>query len=394
MNNNRCLLLSLRDRRSKQSRAYPGIASSPRLAGLLAMTFVLILCLIPSPSHAKRAPDWLEGTSNKYPEPRYFIGVGSVPLGLGGERQQMDRAGDKARAEIAKILRSDIEVETRSERLVTGASARKFKGQASRSLQSEIVRASAAEILEGVEIKQYYRDKRSKMLYALAVLDRIDAAKRIEKAAVLTKERLLAEMDAGEAMQSEKRYLPAISHFRKAMDLASALRKQNELIGVMKPTGPSSLESAPNYEVDIAKIIGGIKDKIRFTMNVTGPGEKVKLYIIQGLSSAGYTAKAEDSKAGAAQNRTVLGAAVYQLNCVTDVTYKGTIDMGKDMLMQIYQADLDIEVVDPSTKEIIGTLTWSVSANEKSAELAEKSAVRALGRHIKDEIADKIATML
>lgn len=361
------------------------------------MTFVIILCMTPFPSHAKRLPDWLEGTSSKYPEPRYFIGVGSVPLGLGGERQQMDRAGDKARAEIAKILRSDIEVETRSERVVTGTSARRSKDQASKSLQSEVVRASAGEILEGVEIKQYYRDKRSKMLYALAVLDRIEAAKRLGKAATLTKERLLAEMDVGDAMQAERRYLPAISHFRKAIDLATALRRQNELIGVMKPTGLSSLDNAPNYEVDIAKIIGGIKDKIRFTVNVSGPGEKVRLYIIQGLSAAGYTARAEDRKAGAAQNRTVLGAAVYQLNCVTDVTYKGTINMGEEdegMLMQIYQADLDVEVIDPSTKEIIGTLTWSVSANEKSAELAEKSAVRALGRHIQDEIADRIATML
>lgn len=352
---------------------------------ILIFVCLLTSVFLSSPSQARRVPDWLEGTSSKYPEPRYFIGVGSVPLGLGGERQQMDRAGDKARAEIAKILRSDIEVETRSERVVTGTSVRRSKDQASKSLQSEVVRASAGEILEGVEIKQYHRDKRSKMLYALAVLDRMEAAKRIEKAATLTKERLLAEMDVGDAMQAERRFLPAISHFRKAIDLATALRRQNELIGVMKPTGLSSLDNAPNYEVDIAKIIGGIKDNIRFTVNVSGPGEKVRLYIIQGLSAAGYTARAEDRKAD---------AAVYQLNCVTDVTYKGTIDMGEDMLMQIYQADLDIEVIDPSTKEIIGTLTWSVSANEKSAGLAEKSAVRALGRHIQDEIADRIATML
>ena len=83
-----------------------------------------------------------------------------------------------------------------------------------------------------------------------------------------------------------------------------------------------------------------------------------------------------------------------ELSGTTDVTYKGTIDMGKDMTMQIYQADLDLDVIDPSSNETIGSLTWSASMNEKSSAMAEKNAVRALGRYVKDTIAERLANLL
>ena len=109
-------------------------------------------------------------------------------------------------------------------------------------------------------------------------------------------------------------------------------------------------------------------------------------YLIQGLAGSGYTV-------GAAS-----GPNAYELKGTTDVTYKGTINMGEgdadDMIMQIYQADLDLEIFDPTSGETLGSLSWSASMNEKSAALAEKSAVRALGRYVQDTVAERLANLL
>jgi len=358
-----------------------------RIPGCALTLTLLMAFIIPSAASARRAPDWIDGASKKYSEPRYFIGVGAVPMGRGGKKQQLQMAGDRARGEIAKTLRAKVQVETRAERTVTGTQkGRGRKDTQSRSQMKDVVRTSTSEILDGVEIKQYYRDKKGKTLYALAILDRIKAARRLEDSVNIVKGELLAEMEIGESLQTEGRLLPAIGHYNNALGLAGQIRRTNELISVLKPAGPSPFASAANYETDIRRIISGIRKRIRFDISVTGPASKVRLYIIQGLAKAGYITKAGSATPG--------GTQTYHLECVTDLTYRGTIDMGKDMVMQIYQADLDIEIEDPRTKETVGMLTWSVSANEKTGTMAEKSAVRALGRFVKEQIADKMATLL
>lgn len=349
--------------------------------------FILLaaVVLMPSVGHARRGPDWIDGMSKKYPEPQYFIGVGAVPMDKGGKKQQLQMAGDRARAEIAKTLRTKVSVETVAERTVKGETAGRKRTSEGTSTQRDLVRASASEILDGVEIKEYHRDKKSQMLYALAILDRMKAARRLEDSASVIKGELLAEMEVAESLQTENRLLPAIGHYNKALALAGQTRRIAELIGVLKPAGPSPFAGAANYEADINRIIMGLRKRIRFTVDVKGPASNVRGYVIQGLAKAGYISKSDGGSGG---------VQTYKLECLTDLTYRGTIDMGRDMVMQIYQADLDMEVQDPNTKETVGMLTWSVSANEKTGEMAEKSAVRALGRLVQDQIADKMATLL
>lgn len=353
----------------------------------LAPTLLLaIVLLLPAISQAAKRPGWIDGESSRYPSPRYFIGVGAVPFDKGGRRQQMQWAGDRARAEIAKTLKAEVNVETRAERSVkengTGAQGR----SPGTSTQTDVVSTTAREALEGVEIKEYYRDKKERMLYALAVLDRIEAAKALEQRLIEAKSNMLAELDEAGRLTKDHRLLPAVGHYQKALALSGAATQLEELIGVMKPTGHRVDPEIGGRASNIRKLIYELRRKIRFTVSVSGPAEKVRGYLIQGLSASGYTV-------GAAS-----GDYIYDLKGNTDLTFKGTINMGEgesdDMLMQIYQADLDLEIVDPASGETLGSLSWSASMNEKSAELAEKSAVRALGRYVQDTVAERLANLL
>ena len=326
-----------------------------------------------STAWAKSGPDWITGASKKYPEPRFFIGVGSTPLDKGGKGQQMEWAGDSARAEIAKSIRSEVKVTTRSERAVGSASGAK-------STQTDVVTTTAKQVLEGVEIKEYYKDKKDHILYALAVLDRYEAAKDLEKRVQRIKQDIASEVDAAGEAKDKGRQLSAISHYDSALAMAGEITQIEDLINILKPGGASLME-APYHESTLREAIRRLKDETRFAVSVEGPAAKVRGYLINGLSRAGYVTAAG-------------GGKVYDLKGTTDVTYKGTIDMGKDMIMQIYQADMDLEITDPASKEVVGTLTWSASANEKSEAMAEKSAVRALGEYVERTIAEKMGNLL
>lgn len=354
-------------------------------------SLMLILCscivlLLPAATHAKRRPAWIDGTSSKYPSPRYFIGVGAVPFDKGGRRQQMQWAGDRARAEIAKTLKTEVNVETRAARSVGGSDSRTRSGSRGSSTQTDIVSTTAREALEGVEIKAYYRDKKERMLYALAVLDRIEAVKSLEQQLIAAKSEMLAELDEAGRLSKDDRLLPAIGHYQKALALSGAATDLEEIIGVMKPTGHTVDPEIAGRATNIRKLIYELRRKIRFSVTLEGPGAKVRGYLIQGLTGSGYTV-------GAAS-----GQHAYELKGTTDVTYKGTINMSEgdadDMIMQIYQADLDLEILHPASGETLGSLSWSASMNEKSAALAEKSALRALGRYIQNTVAERLANLL
>jgi len=339
-------------------------------------TLFIFLCLlmIPSYSFAKKAPDWVEGTSSKYPEPRYFIGVGAVSMDKGGKNQQLNWAADRARAEVAKTIRSKIEATTVASRTVTSG-----KKPESVSTQTDIITASTNEILEGVEIKAYYRDKKSRMLYALAVLDRPKAARKIQNDTIDLKNRLLSEMEQGKYFQEKDEVLLSIRHYNNALNLAHEAKSKNELIAVLDPSVLIQPNEYLNYETGINQLLFGLKKRIKFDLQVAGPAAGVKTYMIRGLTRGGFKMGGE---AG--------GQKTYLLEGTTDLTYRGDMEMDPKLTVQIYQADLDLEIKDPQSKETVGALTWSVSANEKSSEMASKSAVRALGRTVENDIVKKI----
>lgn len=354
-----------------------------KLTTIAIVVALALAFLAPLTSHAKRRPDWVDGTSSKYPSPRYFIGVGGVQFDKGGRRQQMQWAGDRARAEIAKTLRAKVRVETRAERTVEGTKKGRKARSKGVSKQTDVVSTTAREVLEGVEIKQYHRDKKDRTLYALAVLDRVKAAKRLEQRITKTKSDLLAELDEAGRLSKDDRLLPAIGHYQRALALSGEASGLEELMGVLKPAGYRMDPEIAGRATNIRKLIWELRRKIRFTVNVEGPASKVRSYLIQGLTGSGY---AVGGKAA--------GPHAYDLKGTTDVTYKGTINMGKGMDMQIYQADLDLEITDPSSGETLGSLTWSASMNEKTAAMAEKNAVRALGRYVKDTVGERLANLL
>ncbi len=123
----------------------------------------------------KGAPDWInEGTQILNDKGgRLFHGVGQAPQ-MGDRSLQISTADSRARAEVARVLSSFIDVVNRDYASASG-SAQEMVAQQSISRQIESLTRTN---LSGAEIIGHWRDKKSGIVYAIAELD-LDRIKRI-----------------------------------------------------------------------------------------------------------------------------------------------------------------------------------------------------------------------
>jgi hypothetical protein len=123
---------------------------------------------VESDLHIKGAPDWVnEGTAIlKTRDGRLFHGVGSAPP-MGDRSLQTSTADDRARAELARMLSSYMNVVSHDYTAASGSSEQALPG-ASVSRQIEaITRVN----LTGSRIIGRWRDEKTDIIYALAELD-------------------------------------------------------------------------------------------------------------------------------------------------------------------------------------------------------------------------------
>ena len=137
-------------------------------------------------------PDWVnKGTSAlKTDEGRLFHGVGSAPV-MDDLSFQTGVADNRARAEIARILTSYMEVVSR-DYMASGKAAEQGYTQATAS--REISNVSKVN-LTGARIIGHWRDKRSGIIYAIAELD-MEQAKDIIKQVKMMDEGLINHLSS------------------------------------------------------------------------------------------------------------------------------------------------------------------------------------------------------
>lgn len=144
-----------------------------KLLSFIALAIILVGCssktMVESNLRIKGAPDWVnEGTAIlKNRDGRYFHGIGSAPL-MTDQSLQIATADNRARAEIARILSSYMEVAYKD---YTAASTTQAGEPMNETDISRQIQNITKVNLSGAHIIGHWRDKRSHMIYALAELD-------------------------------------------------------------------------------------------------------------------------------------------------------------------------------------------------------------------------------
>jgi len=151
---------------------------------------------VAGPAGKERKPDWIEHDSAEWPREMYLVGVGSAD----------DRAAaeDRARAEIARVFTTHVSSVLVANTAESTVRTDRNTAWSDRTSVSDETRSTTDKVLEGVEIVQVWEDPELHRFYALAALDRQQAAGRleerlesIESSAVPLRARLAAPDKAG-----------------------------------------------------------------------------------------------------------------------------------------------------------------------------------------------------
>ena len=149
-----------------------------------------------------KAPEWVErGRSATYSDAQYMQGIGVAASRGDVERDRM-RAEDGARAEIAREIR--VQVASVVEDELSDRGGEVF------SATTVVTRSSVDVLLEGVRIAERWHDKKKDVYYALAVLDRMEAGRRLTRQMAEANRVARAYWEGAEADRSEGRWLSAL----------------------------------------------------------------------------------------------------------------------------------------------------------------------------------------
>jgi hypothetical protein len=129
------------------------------------ITNLAIVALMSGCATAPSQPDWVNGTSSRYPDAQYLTGRGQAPA--------VDEARDRARADLAKIFEVGISVTSEDTQTYSvGAKAPgQYQAQATRQIATR-----TDQIVRGIQIAELWQDPATKAQHALAVLPRLPAA--------------------------------------------------------------------------------------------------------------------------------------------------------------------------------------------------------------------------
>jgi hypothetical protein len=134
--------------------------------------FILLMAACAAARAAERKPDWIDRESGRWPREMYVTGVGSA--------DERAVAEDRARADLARVFTSHVSSALNATASEDDIRTDRGNAHSERITVVDETRSTTDKVLEGVEIAEVWLDTASRQTYALAVLDRQQAAARIE----------------------------------------------------------------------------------------------------------------------------------------------------------------------------------------------------------------------
>ena len=181
------------------------------------------------PVFSASPPDWVNGSSKKYPAALYLTGV--------GQADTRQAAEDRAYAAISKIFAAEISSKTQEwEKYLQSDS----KGGSEDSRQISIEQAtqvSTKKVLENVTIAETWLDESKAIYYVLAVMDRQHAASslrdRIMSLDLKVEELLKQTRQSGDKLQT-------VRVLHSAVENLLLREAYNTELRIVSPTGKGS----------------------------------------------------------------------------------------------------------------------------------------------------------
>lgn len=325
-----------------------------------------------------KPPTWVNGRSNRYPSGLYLVGV--------GQSNSDEGARADALAALAKIFHAQISQQTAEwQKYIQVESKGKSSVEQKQSIES-LTKVSTDKTLEGAEIVEAAQD--GAIYYALGVIDRLQATatltERIAGIDQKINESLAVARQSTDKLEKIKNFKRAI----KAFLLRDAYNTDLQVVnikggGIVPPVSLTSV--AAEYEKWLSK-------NFLVEVEMSGAkGESVRKAIIDGLIREGFSVKGKAS--GGDDYLSDLEGPLG-----TDLLVKGEVSLSPvDLPGQPFKYVrwcVDLEVLEPKYKRIVGVVAKSGREGHVSASEAEARALRALVPEVSIDIGSRLAEYL
>ncbi len=322
----------------------------------------------PAPAAAKDStrtrtgekPDWVDGADANFPQRKLLCAVGFAS-GRGA-------AENTAFANLSRIFIAKVKSASKDFMgAYSSTGAQPLETQSSEILTE----VSTAKIFSGVTIAEVWQGKGT--MYALACLERA-------KAASILREQI-AELD-----HTVETYLEASARSSKAGRVSKLAKALGTLIARAalnaehRIVDPDGVGVPAHYShADIAAAFDAAVEALKIGVFADGPYDgDFRSALIQGLSKRGY--KVTDGSADG------MDLVIYAKIRIEDGG-KGT---GRQASYDFARAVIQIEIKDPATSKILGSISDSRKEGHRNLEEAERRAVRAMGKKLVGKIGAQV----
>jgi len=328
-----------------------------------------------SPSHAAGAPDWVGGSSKKYPSAMYLTGVGYADTRQAAE--------DRAYAAVSKIFAAEINSKTQEwEKYLQSDS--KGRSEDSRQVNiEEATQVSTRKVLENVSIAETWMDESKAVYYALAVMDRQHATASLRDH--ITSLDLKVEELLKQSRQSGDK-LKIVRAYHSAVENLLLREAYNVELRVVNPAGKGS-ESLVSLSVINQDLRAFLAKNFKIVVEVSGAHHiEMRAAIVEGLNRQGLPVVPADSPVPDLQpDLMVKGAVTFE-----------PIQMpsGASPPTRFVRWSAAFDLTDRATQQVIGSVTRQGREGHLSAPEADARALRAAGQEVTDEIGRQIAEFI
>lgn len=336
----------------------------------------LIVCVgVSSSVFAASSPDWVNGSSKKYPEALYLTGVGYADTRQAAE--------DRAYAAVSKIFTAEINSKTQEwEKYLQSDS----KGRSEDSRQINIEQAtqvSTKKVLENVSIAETWLDDSKAVYYALAVMDRQHAASALRDR--ITSLDLKVEELLKQTRQSADK-LKTVRALHAAVENLLLREAYNTELRIVNPTGKGS-ESGVSLAVisqDLRKFLSG---NFKIVVEVGGShDDRIRAAIVEGLNRQGLPVVPVGSAAPDLQPDLIVKGAV---------TFEPVqMPAGGSPPTRFVRWSASFDLTDKSSQQVIGSVARQGREGHLTASEAEARALRTAEQEVAEEVGRQIADFI
>lgn len=318
------------------------------------LSSLFVGCASTGSSSSKR-PDWVAGESGKYPLEFYLIGV--------GEGRSSAHANNVARGELAKSIKVTIKADLTSQLDVEQQKRGGQKSETVTQRTQQLIRSSSNVELDALKISESWFDEKTGLHYALATLDRQEAAANFRKDISELDERIMGHIEssnsAAEAFDRVRAVVKAQNLFAKRVVLNQYLRAVSK-----GNVGRSSMMSQAELEGQMMKVLKQV------TIKVVGSGEhgqELADAAMGNLSATGYGTSNDDAN--------------FELQVSLKLD-KPRLDDGWYWV----RGTLDVALVDKSDNGTKGHHSWSIKKSATDAPAAVGRVVSQAKSLLTDEL--------